>query len=291
MLQKGTVWLIGADSFTGSYLLPALAEQGYSVDITLVDITDSAAVHSAMLSIQPDYIINLAGISFVPDGVCTAIYNVNSFGPQYILDAALSVTNKPKRIILASSANVYGPQAKEQIDEQSVANPVNHYGCSKWTMEQIAKTYADRLNITITRPFNYTGVAQEDKFLIPKIVTHFKSRSKTISLGNIDIARDFSDVRWVAQAYIALLTSDESFSVVNLCSGLATSIRDVIEGLQQLAGYEIEVNVDQRFVRENDIKQQCGDNNELFRLCPELDKPVVLAETLKWMYEDVKLIN
>ncbi len=128
-------------------------------------------------AIQPDYIINLAAISFVPDGDDESIYAVNTFGPQNILSACLKLSKPPKNIILASSANIYGLQDKEQVNEDCKPNPVNHYGCSKWSMEQIAQTYSSDLNITITRPFNYTGAGQQSKFIVPKIVEHFKQKS------------------------------------------------------------------------------------------------------------------
>ncbi len=134
----------------------------------------------------------------MPDGQDESIYAINTFGPQYILDACLKLKKSPKRIILASSSTIYGPQGNERLNEHSLVNPTNHYACSKWAMEQIAATYADRLNITITRPFNYTGVGQDIKFLVPKIISHFKQKAATIKLGNIDVWRDFSDVRWIA---------------------------------------------------------------------------------------------
>ena len=158
MSNSRKIWLIGADSFTGTHLLPCLEKGDYHVDTEEVDITDVNQVEDRILQIQPDYIINLAAISFVPDGDDESIYAVNTFGPQNILSACLKLPKPPKNIILASSANIYGLQDKEQVNEDCKPNPINHYGCSKWSMEQIAQTYSSDLNITITRPFNYTGV-------------------------------------------------------------------------------------------------------------------------------------
>ena len=280
------VWLVGADSFTGHYLRSALERDGYRVDITPVDITNGAAVKSVVAEVQPQYIINLAAISFVPDGGDATIYAVNSFGPQHILEASLCLSVPPKRIILASSANVYGSQTGEVIDEDCHAKPINHYGCSKWAMEQVARTYAEQLNITITRPFNYTGRGQQEKFLVPKIVAHFQQGADNIELGNIDIWRDFSDVRWVSQAYSQLLSVPErGFNIVNLCSGRLTSIREIIATLEKLTGHQLSVEVNPAFVRQADIARQCGNNARLYQCLPGLLAPPAFENSLAWMLQ------
>ena len=282
MLEK--VWLIGAVGFTGKYLHSLLEQNGYQVDSTVVDISNKAEVEAATLNIKPDYIINLAGISFVPDGQDESIYAINTFGPQYILDACLKLKKSPKRIILASSSTIYGVKGNERLGEHSLANPTNHYACSKWAMEQIAATYADRLNITITRPFNYTGIGQDIKFLVPKIVTHFKRKTATIKLGNIDIWRDFSDVRWVAKIYMRLLSvGTERLHIINVCSGKLVSIREIITCLEGLSGHSIQVKLAAEFVRSADIRKQCGDNTALYRLLSKEDAPPDIESTLDWM--------
>ena len=284
MSELGKVWVVGANSFTGRYLVPTLRKANYSVNESTVDITNAQQVKQQMLHIQPDYVINLAAISFVPDGGSAEIYAVNTFGPQHILDASLELLQPPKKIILASSANIYGSQDIEQIDESCQPNPVNHYGCSKLAMEQIAKTYSDRLDIITTRPFNYTGMGQETKFLIPKIVEHFKQKADTIKLGNIEIWRDFSDVRWISQIYSKLLsTPNQGFNIVNLCSNKLTNIRTIIDSLQQITGHTLHVETDYDLVRQVDIKRQCGDNQHLFKTFSGLAKPIDIKETLKWM--------
>ena len=281
---KECVWLIGAESFTGHYLRTTLEDDGYRVAVTPIDITCADAVQTALLAIQPQYIINLAAISFVPDGADASIYGVNCFGPENILAASLQLKTPPKHIILASSANIYGAQSQEIIDESCLSQPVNHYGCSKWAMEQIAATYAERLNITITRPFNYTGRGQQEKFLVPKIVAHFKQRADTIELGNIDIWRDFSDVRWISQAYSQLLASTNTgLAIVNLCSGQLISIREIIAILEILSKHEMNVVVNPDFVRRSDIVRQRGDNQRLFKKTSYLQKPEGFDKTLAWM--------
>ena len=286
MSNSRKIWLIGADSFTGNHLLPRLEKGDYHVDTEEVDITDVNQVEDRILQIKPDYIINLAAISFVPDGEDESIYAVNTFGPQNILSACLKLSKPPKNIILASSANIYGLQDKEQVNEDCKPNPVNHYGCSKWSMEQIAQTYSSDLNITITRPFNYTGAGQQSKFIVPKIVEHFKQKSPTLKLGNIDIWRDFSDVRWIAEVYTCLLaTPANGIRNVNLCSGRLIAIKEIITILQDVTGHEINIETDQGLMRQADIKRQCGDNKKLFELLPALSPPIAFEKTIQWMVD------
>ena len=278
------IWVIGVNSFTGTYLRPMLERSAYLVDTRTVDITSASQVEEAVLSICPDYIINLAAISFVPAGQNSSVYAVNTFGPQYILDACLKLEEPPQKIILASSASVYGVQAEDKISEECQPNPVDHYGCSKWAMEQIARTYRERLNVLITRPFNYTGPGQNEKFLIPKIVQHFKDNATTLRLGNLDVARDFSNVRWIARAYVELLSlEDKAVDVVNLCSGTMTSIDGVLEILHKLTGVSLDVESAAGLVRSSDVLRQCGDNERLYRILPLLDAPIDIVQTLQQM--------
>ena len=282
--NQNKVWVLGANSFTGAYLVPALQQSGYFVDTTKVDITCADQVAEAVQSICPAYVINLAAISFVPEGQNASVYGVNTFGPQYLLDACLTLKRPPRKIILASSASVYGVQVDDEISETCRPNPVDHYGCSKLAMEQIAKTYKEPLNVLITRPFNYTGLSQNDKFLIPKIVQHFKNKASTLQLGNLNVARDFSNVRWIAQAYVQLLTLEkQDQNVVNLCSGEMTSIDQVLEILQGLTGVSLDVQSSAAHVRATDIVRQCGSNERLYQILPSLQSPITIKETLKEM--------
>ena len=281
---QSKVWVVGANSFTGTYLVAALQRSGYFVDTTKVDITCASQVAEAVRSICPDYVINLAAISFVPEGQNASVYGVNTFGPQYILDACLTLKSRPRKILLASSASVYGVQAKDKISETCRPNPVDHYGCSKLAMEQIANTYKNELNILITRPFNYTGLGQDDRFLIPKIVRHFKNRASTLQLGNLNVSRDFSNVRWIVQAYVALLALENTDqNIVNLCSGEMSSIDEVLHIVRRLTDVTMCVQSSEAHVRAADIVRQCGSNERLFQMLPSLQRPIHIRETLKEM--------
>ena len=130
-------------------------------------------------------------------------------------------------------------------------------------MEFMARTWCDRFPIVIVRPFNYTGPGQDENFLVPKIVSHFRRRTQTIELGNLDIFRDFSDVRDVARAYADLMVSDATSDVFNVCSGNAYSLQQIIDWAAEITGHTIAVRVNPAFVRKNEIARLQGDNSKL----------------------------
>lgn len=276
-MKKEKVLLTGADGFTGNYVKKKLLEKGYEViglvrtkpsdDDVQCDITNKESVRCCLQQVKPSAIIHLAALSFVGHSDEKAFYDVNVFGTINILETAYSLGLNINKIIIASSANIYGsPKNETLIDEEVQPSPVNHYAMSKLAMEFMVKNWFDKLPIIITRPFNYTGPGQDNKFLIPKIVSHFKESKKVIELGNTDVSRDFSDVRDIAKAYVALLESDAKSEVVNLCSGTVHSLKEMISNVERLAGYDIEVRVNPAFVRSNEIKVLGGDNAKLTKL-------------------------
>ncbi|CAG2128603.1 GDP-6-deoxy-D-talose 4-dehydrogenase [Cupriavidus yeoncheonensis] len=287
--------LTGARGFTGRYLSDALQQAGIAVvktcadvegggvgDVAL-DITDIEQCRRVIDEYRPNYIAHLAAISFVAHEDALAFYRVNVLGTLNLLQACADVGHEPAKILVASSANVYGNACEGVIEESQSPQPVNHYATSKVAMEYMVRTWFDRLPIILTRPFNYTGVGQAGQFLVPKIVSHFKRREASIELGNLDVTRDFSDVRTVASAYAALLRGAASGETVNICSGRPYSLRDIIAAMERAAGYEIEVRVNPAFVRQNEVRTLIGSAKKLDELVPDLERPA-FEETLQWMY-------
>ena len=289
------VLITGIDSFTGCHLKTYLKKQGYEVYGTVFrngdnqetftcNITDKLACSSIIQHIQPNFIIHLAGIAYVGHDDTEAFYKVNILGTQNILDALYQVKSKVQKIILASSATVYGDQGCEELDESMCPQPANHYGISKLAMEHMAWMYRDKLPIIIARPFNYTGIGQSEQFLIPKIVSHFKRKEKVIELGNLHVAREFNDVEFVCEVYEKLLRSSFVSETVNLCSGKAISLLEIIAYMNQISGYNIEVKVNPLFVRENEIKRLVGSTKKLKKAISTI-KNIEIEETLRKMYE------
>lgn len=293
-----TVLVTGADGFTGRYIVKQLKQQqGFKVvslgvtsvsdadESIICDLTDKKAVQNAISSVAPGWVIHLAAISFVAHDNIDAIYQVNLLGTRNLLEALAQLNNKPDAVLLASSANVYGNVISEVVTESAKIAPANDYGVSKAAMEYVAQLWTNKLPIIITRPFNYTGVGQEKRFLIPKIIDHFRRKAPVIELGNIDVEREFGDVRTVCHIYQKLLQHPEAVGkTFNICSGFAHSLRDIIMTMEELAGYQIKVEINPDFVRENEIKRLVGDND---LLCSTIGQQLfpALEETLRWMYE------
>ncbi|SEF19821.1 GDP-mannose 4,6 dehydratase [Variovorax sp. NFACC28] len=230
--------------------------------------------------------MHLAAISFVGHAHDEAFYAVNVVGTTNLLNALVKLSVRPRRVLLASSANIYGNTTHSPIDETQTPAPVNHYGMSKLAMEYMARTYIDQLNIVITRPFNYTGPGQDLNFLIPKLAMHFADRAQSIALGNLDVQREFNDVRMVCDAYLLLLAYGEPNETYNICSGEPYALQFVIDTFARLTTHSIRVEINPAFVRANEVHRLCGNPGKLHSLFAQngvtLDAPP-LEETLQRM--------
>lgn len=282
------ILLTGASGFTGRYVFAALRNAGYQVhtlhrDSAGVDLNDAVAVRDAVADVCPVKVIHLAAIAFVAHGDAEEIYRVNVLGTRNLLAALSKLPSPPSHVILASSANIYG-NTEGVLTEDTLPAPQNDYAVSKLSMEYAARLWSDKLPITIVRPFNYTGVGQSEKYLIPKIVSHFRRREDVIELGNLDVSRDFYDVRLVSDAYCRMLASKNAVGTFNVCSGEAHTLRSIIQLMTRISGHELELRVNPAFVRENEVRSLVGSHAKFVRTfgaIPDFN----LENTLRWMYE------
>jgi GDP-6-deoxy-D-talose 4-dehydrogenase len=274
----------GADGFTGMHFVKQAKATGYEVFEFNADLTDSIAVQKQVNAVEPSVVVHLAAISFVGHSKVSAFYDVNVIGTLNLLDALLKLPKLPKRVLLASSANVYGNCEQSPIAETQVPAPLNHYAMSKLAMEHLAKTYADRLPLFFVRPFNYTGPGQAESFVVPKIVAHFKRRADVIELGNLTVEREYNDVRMVTDAYLKLLDKAVVGEAYNICSGETYTLHQIIATLTALTGHQLEVRVNPAFVRANELHRLCGDASVLNQTIGK-KSGIALQETLRWMLE------
>ena len=262
--MKQKILLTGAAGFTGLFFKSAAEAAGHQVVALQANLTDKAAVAAEVLQAAPDAVVHLAAISFVGHADDTAFYGVNVVGTMNLLAALAALPVKPSKVLLASSANVYGNCDASPITEGQPAAPVNHYAMSKLAMEHMARTFFDRLPIVITRPFNYTGPGQASNFLFPKLVSHFAQRAPTIELGNLHVEREFNDVRMVCDAYLRMLDKGIAGQTYNICSGQSYALKHIVLILEQLTSHQIKIKVNQNFVRSNEVIKMCGSTDKLF---------------------------
>ena len=274
--------LTGAEGFTGKHFAVAAKAAGYEVEALISDLTDAVAVTAEVARIQPQYVVHLAALSSVTHADEESFYRVNLFGTLNLLNALCALPVRPKKVLLASSANVYGNTLHSPITEECVPKPVNHYAMSKLAMEMMAANYLDRLPVVIARPFNYTGLGHDTRFVVPKIVDHFKKKANEIELGNLQVEREYNDVRMVCATYLRLLASGESGQIYNVASCRAVSLREVIGLLENITGQKMLVKVNPAFVRANEVHVLVGSAKKLESFAGPLEQPS-LKETLHWM--------
>ena len=290
-MQK-RILVTGANGFTGKHLCKKLETKDYDV-VRLssrsgigkytCDLLQFDDLKTLIQGIRPDQVIHLAAISSVDHQDFEKLYATNVVGTCNLLRAMETVD--ASKIIVASSANVYGnADQNHPITEDTPPNPVNHYATSKLAMEYMVKTWFDRLPIVLTRPFNYTGPGQSLRFLIPKIVKHFSSRTPYIELGNLNISRDISSVHDVVEAMISILESRIEGEVLNICSGKEVSLRNIVSSLEERCRHSIEIRVNPNFVRKNEVVRLIGSFSKLNRLTgwsPKENLEYVLQEMLE----------
>lgn len=296
------VLVTGAAGFTGKHFGLRLANERFELhglinedghvslpgyaELHRGDLTAIESISEVVHTVRPDKIVHLAAIANVAHDDIGELYRVNVVGTRNLLDAVLRCGFNPTAILLASSANIYGNAGEGMLDESVTARPVNDYGVSKASMELVASIYAGELPIIISRPFNYTGRSQSLHFLVPKIVAHAKQRRRSIQLGNLDVSRDFSDVRTVVDAYSRLILTERALGkTVNVCSGRSISLREIIAAVERLSGHHMDVEISSALSRGNEVQRLWGSKALIESVIGPL-ADIQFDETLRWMLAD-----
>ncbi|EOK5732202.1 GDP-mannose 4,6-dehydratase [Vibrio vulnificus] len=276
------VYVTGANGFAGKYLVEQLLNIGYEVFCAKSRLEDYEGIKAELSEFIPDYVIHLGASSFVANSNVSGFYTVNVLGTRNLLQAIKFACPNILKVILTSSAAVYGNCGVECISENVKPTPSNDYGVSKLAMEYVANLFCSDIPIVITRPFNFTGVGQSTSFVIPKIIEHFKSRKSKIELGNINVYREFGDVRDFTSHYIGLLEKEVLNQVVNVCTGNVYSLTEVLHKCENITGWSIEVETSPSLLRAGEIQILGGDPTFLFDLVKSRNA-YELDDTLSWM--------
>ena len=265
----------GAGGFVGHHLLEHLDASGDDVIATDranggPDITDTEALGHLFGSSGADVVYHLAGQADVAASWRdpTGTFRANGEGTVAVLAAAADAGIG--RVLVVTSAEVYGIVAPERmpITEQAPLDPASPYAASKAAAEMAAIQWAKRgLGVVRARAFNHLGPGQSERFVAPalagRLVRAAAAGDRSISVGNLDARRDFTDVRDVVRAYRLLALGGEAGAAYNVCSGVDHVIADIAQMLLDRTDPTIELTPDPDLQRPSDLPVLRGDNSAI----------------------------
>ncbi len=291
--------ITGIHGFVGTHMCRRLLKQGYrvsgfdrgtvgsdrlaaiiddkaafdGVQLHTCDLADISEIKKLLERIDCDHVFHLAGTAFVPDAWAdpAGAFTNNTLNTIHLLQAMKDL-NWRGRFLYVSSSDVYGQPAPEAmpINETSVPDPKNPYAASKLAAEQFAlclNAGLKDMEIIIARPFNHIGPAQRPSFVVPEFLTAMEeakaSGATHIRVGDINSARDFTDVRDVTQAYQILLERGQSGEIYNVCSGKPTTIQEIFERAREVVGASVEYKVDEGKLRPEGSDVRYGQADKL----------------------------
>jgi GDP-4-dehydro-6-deoxy-D-mannose reductase len=302
------VLITGSGGFVGTHLVAVLRARGHEVvksdhragdDVLAVDVTDPLVVRGAVELARPDAIAHLAAQAFVPASLedPDRTFAINAGGTLHLLDAvrdAVAAGAPSPRVLVASSADVYGAQPADAypLRETTAPRPRNPYAASKVAAEALAFAYARSFDVdaVVTRAFNHIGPGQDERFALAAFAQQL-ARIATggdplVLVGDLEASRDFLDVRDVCEAYALLLEGGgERGEIYNVCSGTATTMKELLRRLVLLARVPVEVREDPARMRPADVPVSVGDASKLRRATGWAPR-IALAQTLRAVYDD-----
>jgi GDP-4-dehydro-6-deoxy-D-mannose reductase len=263
-----------------------------------VDIRQAEEVRSVVHKVSPTHICHLAAISAIDASWNSPrlTFEVNVVGAYNLFEAAMSLARPPK-ILSVSTSQVYARQ-EGILTENSPVSPNSPYAASKAMAELLLVQYRKFAagGILTARSFNHTGPGQSPDFVLPSIAKQFAEmeaglRPLRLSMGNIDVKRDFTDVRDVVVAYAALLDQGRIGEVYNVCSGSAVRLADVIGEFEAISGIAVEIAADPARLRSNEVSQILGDSSKIRRetgWSPQIPFAKTIRDLLDYWRERIK---
>jgi len=239
------------------------------------DLTTAATVRDIVEASRPDWIVHLAAQSSVrrsfddPAGTLSG----NTLPALHLLES-VRVDGRAVRVLLVGSADEYGviDPSDLPVQEAHAVNPESPYALAKTVQARYGALYAARygVDVVMTRSFNHTGPGQRDAFVLPAFARQLCEiraglREAVLHVGNLDVRRDFTDVRDVCNAYIALLERGRAGEVYNVCSGESISLREALERMRRIAGVDVTIEVDPERLRPVDMPELRGDAAKIRR--------------------------
>jgi GDP-4-dehydro-6-deoxy-D-mannose reductase len=286
--------IIGGTGFVGAHLR-AVLEPAWTVTLTgrVCDVRDVGALRALIARERPDAVVNLAAVTTVRETVedpRTAYATIA--GGATNLVAALKAEGFAGRLLQASSSEVYGaPEAGDlPLSEDAPLKPSSPYAFAKLMAER--EVLGSGLDAMVARPFTHIGPGQAARFAIARFardiaIIEAGLGPPVLRVGGLSATRDLTDVRDVARAYGLMLERGQAGGLYNVCSGVETPMRDVLDALLALSPAKITVEADPELVRAGDVERLCGQATRLSTdtgWAPE----IVLSRTLADVLEDAR---
>ena len=253
----------GATGFAGGHLARLLAaSQAGPIDGTTLespvpsanpalrlhacDVTQGDQVERVLSTVRPTHLFHLAAPAHVGESFERPLEAIQAItaGAVTVLAAAQKL-DPPPRVLLVSSAEVYGAGDGSPITEAAALESNSPYGVGKLTGEAFARYLAGRgLPVVIARPFNHIGPGQSDRFVCSAFARQIAEaeaglRPPVVEVGNLSPERDFTDVRDTVRAYPLILEHGKPGEAFNVASGRAIPISKLLEGLVALSKIQI----------------------------------------------------
>lgn len=267
--------MTGASGFVGRFVQQATPCAPLSLGGKEVDLRDAQITVAAVEEIQPTAVLHLAAQTFVPKAFDNPLetFEINFFG-TYNLLAALKAIGFKGRFLFVSTGDVYGavPPDSLPIREDMLPRPRNPYSVSKVAAESLCFQWNETgpFETMTARPFNHIGPGQRDNFVVSSFarqIVEIKhgTRTPVIEVGDIEVTRDFCDVRDVVQAYLLLLDQGRAGQTYNICSGMECSVRSLLERMLEIADVDAEIKIDYSKFRPAEQRRVYGDPTKIRR--------------------------
>jgi GDP-4-dehydro-6-deoxy-D-mannose reductase len=200
-------------------------------------------------------------------------FEINFMGTLNVL-TALQGTGFKGRMLYIGSGDVYGLLGEHElpVSEERPLKPNNPYSVSKVAAEALCYQWSQtgEYEITMARPFNHIGPGQSERFVLPDFAKQLmeisvQRRDPVLSVGDIDVTRDFTDVRDIVRAYRLLIERGANGEVYNVCSGREYSIRSLLLKMMDMASVGAEILQDSKRMRPSEQRRIFGSFNKLRR--------------------------
>ncbi len=302
------ILVTGIEGFAGGHLARHLSAAGHTViglhwadaqpglpaELHRGDVCDFDSTQALLKATQPEGIIHLAGISSVAMSESHQLrtYEVNTVGTLKLLEAVRQLRLKC-RIILISSADVYGrSNVGRPLNEDLPSLPLSPYALSKHMTAEAGLFYhrAFELDTVVLRPFSHTGPGQATAFVFPKVARAIAQIERgasepVIEMGNLEIRRDYTDVRDVVRAYTLALEHCAAGETYNVTSGKPVVIKEGVDYLCSLARVPVQVRSSAAKFRPHDIPLLTGDPSRFMAVTgwqPEIPFNTTLSDLLEY---------